>query len=63
MADLWLTLIITCIVFGYAGYLFAKKTGRNTMQWALLGAGLNIVILAVILTTENRSKKVRRFNI
>ena len=61
MGDLWLTLIVTCIIFGYAGNFFAKKTGRNPLHWTILGAALNVVVLGLMVIVGGRSRKVREY--
>jgi hypothetical protein len=59
MASLWLTLVITCIIFGYAGNVFAKKTGRDPVRWTILGVALNVLILGVIFIVGEHSKKIK----
>ena len=61
MADLWLTLVVTCLVFGYAGNLYAKKTGRDPVRWTVAGVLLNGAILAVMLVAGGRTQRVRQY--
>jgi hypothetical protein len=61
MPDLWLTLVITCVIFGYAGNFYAKKTGRSPFWWILGGVVLNILILGVMLVVGGRSPKAKQF--
>ena len=61
MADLWLTLVITCIIFGYAGNFYAKKTGRDPVRWTALGVFLNVFILGLMIVMGGRSQKVRQY--
>lgn len=61
-SGLWLTLVITCVIFGYAGNFFAKKTGRDPLRWTILGIGLNVLILALIVAVGNRSEKEREYD-
>ncbi len=61
MPTLWLTLVLTSVVFGYAGNFYAKKTGRDPVRWTILGVVLNVLVLAVMLIVGNRSAKAREF--
>lgn len=61
MIALWLTLVFTCIVFGYAGYLFATKTGRDPVRWTILGALFNVLILGVFVVVGGRSQKAKQY--
>ncbi len=61
MPDLWLVFVITCIVFGYAGNFYAKKTGRGPVRWAIFGVLLNVLILAAIVFVDGRSQKAKQY--
>ena len=60
MPDLWLSIVLTCVIFGYAGNFFAKKTGRNTVLWTFLGVLFNILILAAMIFVGDRSQKAKQ---
>jgi hypothetical protein len=61
MADLWLTLVATCLVFGYAGNLYPKKTGRDPVRWTVAGVLLNGAILAAMLVAGGRTQRARQY--
>ena len=61
MADVWLTLVITSLVFGGAGYLYAKKSGRDPVRWVALGVVLNARVLLAMIVVGGRSQKTRQF--
>ena len=61
MTTLWLTLVITGVMAGYAGRIFAQKTGRDPVRWTIIGAALNIFVLIFMLALGRRSQKVRDF--
>jgi hypothetical protein len=56
--SLWLVIVATSAIFGIAGYVYAKKTGRNPTLWLVLGVVLNILVVAFLsLRGGNRSIK------
>jgi hypothetical protein len=56
--SLWLVIVVTSAIFGIAGYVYAKKTGRNPTLWLLLGVILNVLVVAFLsLRGTNRSIK------
>jgi hypothetical protein len=61
MTTLWLTLVITGVMAGYAGRIFAQKTGRDPIRWTVLGVALNIFALIFMLALGRRSQKVRDY--
>ena len=61
VSDLWLVLVLACVIFGYAGNFFAKKTGRNTVLWTLLGVLISILILAAMIFVGGRSQKAKQY--
>jgi len=53
-----LVIVATSAIFGIAGYVYAKKTGRNPTLWLVLGVVLNILVVAFLsLRGGNRSIK------
>jgi hypothetical protein len=54
MTDLWLVLVVTSAICGVAGYVYAKKTGRDPLVWTLVGIVLNIFVVAVLVGREKR---------
>ena len=54
MADLWLPYVVTSVIFGLVGYVFAKKTGRNPVLWVVLGVILNVFALGLISMKSTR---------
>ena len=57
MDNLWLIIVVTSAVFGIAGYIFAKKTGRDPRVWVVLGVFLNFVVLALLSIKSERPVK------
>jgi uncharacterized protein (DUF983 family) len=55
--DLWLVIVVTSAVCGIAGYIFAKKTGRNPALWVSLGVFLNVIVLVLLSVRSGRSVK------
>jgi hypothetical protein len=56
MADLWLILVVTSAICGLAGYVFAKKTGRNPALWVTIGIVFNIIALVILMAVGGRRK-------
>jgi hypothetical protein len=54
MADLWLVFVVTGAISGLAGYVFARKTGRNPAVWTAVGIILNILVLVVLPMFKSR---------
>jgi peptidoglycan biosynthesis protein MviN/MurJ (putative lipid II flippase) len=61
MSQLWLTLVLTCVIFGYAGNFYAKKTGRDPLRWTILGVLLNVLILAAMVIAGGQSAKAGQY--
>jgi len=61
MIILWLTLVITGVLAGYAGRIFAERTGRDPVRWTVAGVLLNVFVLMVMLATGRHSQKVRDY--
>lgn len=61
MIVLWLTLVVTGVFAGYAGRIFAQRTGRDPVRWTAAGVLLNIFILMAILATGRHSQKARDY--
>jgi ABC-type uncharacterized transport system permease subunit len=57
MSDLWLAIVVTSAICGFVGYLFAMKTGRNPVVWAVLGVVLNVIALAVFSMAGSRRRR------
>ena len=57
MADLWLSVVLTSVLFGTAGAVFARQAGRNPIRWAILGAALNVGILVLMFIFGRRAQK------
>jgi xanthine/uracil permease len=60
MTDLWLVLVVTSAICGIAGYVYAKKTGRNPELWAILGVVLNVIAVAILASKETQKEKPSR---
>jgi drug/metabolite transporter (DMT)-like permease len=56
MDDMWLALVLTSVVFGAAGYVFAKKTGRNPALWTVMGLLLNVVVVIFLAAKSNPNR-------
>lgn len=56
MTLLWLTLVITGVLAGFAGRIFAQKTGRDPLRWTVVGVLLNVFVLMVMLAAGRHSK-------
>jgi uncharacterized membrane protein YfcA len=61
MIVLWLTLVITGVLAGYAGRTFAHKTGRDPLHWTVAGILLNVFVLMVMLAASRHSQKARDY--
>lgn len=57
MDNIWLVIVVTSAICGIAGYIFAKKTGRNPKLWATLGVFLNVIVLALLSIKSDRPVK------
>jgi hypothetical protein len=57
MDDLWLVIVVTSAICGIAGYIFAKKTGRDPKLWLALGVFLNVLVIALLSMRSGRSVK------
>ena len=56
MADLWLAVVLSSAIFGYVGYVFAIRTGRNRLLWTSLGVVLNAFGLWIYSRRSTRSR-------
>jgi uncharacterized membrane protein YfcA len=61
MIVLWLTLVVTGVLAGYAGRIFAQRTGRDPVRWTVAGVLLNVFVLMVMLATGRHSQKTRDY--
>jgi drug/metabolite transporter (DMT)-like permease len=62
MDDVWILAALLSALAGGAGYLFARRTGRNPALWAALGILLNVVgMVAICFAAASRRRAPSRF--
>ncbi len=61
MDEMWTIAALLSLLAGGAGYLFAKRTGRNPVLWSVLGVALNIfgVVLISFAAASTRKSTTR----
>jgi hypothetical protein len=56
MTDLWLAGVLSSLICGFVGYVFAIRTGRNPLLWTSLGVVLNAFGLWIYSRKSARSR-------
>jgi hypothetical protein len=57
MGALWMEVVVSSILCGLVGYVFAKKTGRNPALSVAVGVILNVFGLVVISFLGSQRQK------
>jgi hypothetical protein len=62
MDEIWTIAALLSLLAGGAGYLFAKRTGRNPLLWSALGVALNIFgVILISFAAASAHKGTTRY--
>lgn len=60
MAKMYALWLLTSLVCGAVAAAIARYKGREPVRWFFVGAGLNVLALAIVSLVSNRASGSRR---